>query len=81
MDFHLSSTFSNLCDLYVGKIDPRRRWFTFLFLDYAQMAITILRTYYNFCKPYKVGNDKKTHAQFLGIADKVYSWDDIIYKR
>lgn len=48
---------------------------------YAQMAITILRTYYNFCKPYKVGNDKKTPAQFLGIADKVYSWDDIIYKR
>jgi len=45
------------------------------------MAIAILRTYYNFCKPYKVGNDKKTHAQFLGIADKVYSWDDIIYKR
>lgn len=48
---------------------------------YAQMAITILRTYYNFCKPFKTGKEKKTPAQRLGITDKVYSWEDIIYKR
>lgn len=59
---------------------------------YAQMSITILRTYYNFCKPFRVGRikrdadgkivkDEKTPAQRLGITDKVYTWEDIIYKR
>lgn len=48
---------------------------------YAQMCITILRTHYNFCKEFKTNGDKKTPAQRLGIADKVYSWNDIIYKR
>ena len=48
---------------------------------YAQMAITILRTYYNFCKPYKTKDKKETPAQRLGIADRVYTWNDIIYKR
>lgn len=48
---------------------------------YAQMAITILRTYYNFCKPFKSGETKRTPAQRIGIAEKVYSWEDIIYKR
>lgn len=48
---------------------------------YSQMAITILRTYYNFCLPYKTPGIKKTPAQRLGIADKVYTWEDIIYKR
>ncbi|ANU27662.1 insertion element protein [Planococcus versutus] len=48
---------------------------------YAQMAITILRTYYNFCKPFKMNGEKKTPAERLGIADRVYTWEDIIYKR
>lgn len=48
---------------------------------YSQMALTILRTYYNFCLPYKTGGKKETPAQRLGIADKVYTWEDIIYKR
>ncbi|MDP4084976.1 MAG: insertion element protein [Bacillota bacterium] len=48
---------------------------------YAQMALTILRTYYNFCKPFKKGKANETPAQRLGIANKVYSWEDIIYKR
>lgn len=48
---------------------------------YAQMAITILRTYYNFCKPYKTKGRNETPAQRLGIADRVYTWKDIIYKR
>lgn len=48
---------------------------------YAQMSITILRTYYNFCKTYKTKGIKETPAQRLGIAERVYTWDDIIYKR
>jgi len=48
---------------------------------YAQMAITILRTYYNFCKPYETADKNETPAQRLGIADRVYDWNDIIYKR
>ena len=48
---------------------------------YAQMAITILRTYYNFCNPIFKNGIKKTPAQLLGIADKQYEWRDIIYKR
>ncbi|MTD30125.1 hypothetical protein [Planomicrobium sp. YIM 101495] len=48
---------------------------------YSQMAITILRTYYNFCMPFNSNGEKKTPAQRLGIADKVYTWEDIIYKR
>ncbi|WP_223639309.1 insertion element protein [Planococcus sp. 4-30] len=59
---------------------------------YAQMSITNLRTYYNFCKTYQVGKVKrdsdgkiikneKTPAQRLGISDRVYTWEDIIYKR
>ncbi|MGM0899206.1 MAG: insertion element protein [Bacillota bacterium] len=48
---------------------------------YSQMAITILRTYYNFCMPFKTGEESFTPAQRLGIADKVYTWEDIIYKR
>lgn len=48
---------------------------------YAQMAITILRTYYNFCLPFKSGGTEETPAQRLGISDKVYGWKDIIYKR
>jgi transposase-like protein len=48
---------------------------------YAQMAITILRTYYNFCQPFKAYGDELTPAQRIGIADRVYGWRDIIYKR
>jgi transposase-like protein len=48
---------------------------------YAQMAITILRTYYNFCLPYESGNTKKTPAQRLGITDKVFELKDILYLR
>lgn len=45
------------------------------------MAITILRRYYNFCMPYKTKDKEETPAQRLGIADKVYDWENIIYKR
>ncbi|MBD3107555.1 insertion element protein [Bacillus sp. AGMB 02131] len=48
---------------------------------YAQMSITILRTFYNFCQPVKIGDSEKTPAQHLGIANKAYKWEDIIYKR
>lgn len=47
---------------------------------YAQYAITILRTFYNFCLPYKSYDGiKKTPAQRLGITDKVFDIKDIIY--
>ncbi|WP_138417530.1 insertion element protein [Aquibacillus sediminis] len=47
---------------------------------YAQYAITILRTYYNFCFKIKgYDGQKKTPAQRLGIADRVFSIQDIIY--
>ena len=47
---------------------------------YAQFAVTILRTYYNFCKEIKTptGNPE-TPAQRLGIADKAYNIYDILY--
>ncbi len=51
--------------------------------EYAQYAITIFRTYYNFCTPYKAykKDQKLTPAQRIGITDKVYDWKDIIYFR
>lgn len=52
---------------------------------YAQMSLTILRTYYNFCIPFTTRRGKKaaakTPAERLGIADKVYDLEDIIYLR
>jgi len=47
---------------------------------YAQFAVTILRTYYNFCQEIKTHNGKpETPAQKLGIADKIYTIYDILY--
>jgi hypothetical protein len=47
---------------------------------YAQYAITILRTYYNFCHTYKaIGGKNLTPAQQLGIANRKYNMNDIIY--
>lgn len=50
---------------------------------YAQYLITIFRTYYNFCTPYKAfkKDEKLTPAQRIGITNKVYDWKDIIYLR
>ena len=48
---------------------------------YAQMAITILRTYYNFCFAFKSNGTMKTPAQRLGITDKIFDLKDIIYLR
>lgn len=48
---------------------------------YAQMAVTILRTYYNFCVAMKVKGKKNklTPAQQLGLTTKQFSLKDIIY--
>ncbi|WP_247600271.1 hypothetical protein [Priestia flexa] len=46
---------------------------------YAQVALTILRTYYNFCLPFKTKGRKETPAQRLGIANRKYELQDIIY--
>jgi hypothetical protein len=47
---------------------------------YAQYALTILRTYYNFCFEIKnIDGTKTTPAQKLGIADKKFNIKDILY--
>ncbi len=47
---------------------------------YAQYALTILRTFYNFCLPYRNGGKERlTPAQRLGITDKQFSIKDILY--
>ncbi|NPV90949.1 MAG: insertion element protein [Firmicutes bacterium] len=50
---------------------------------YAQYALTILRTYYNFCFAFRTGSGENrvlaTPAQRLGIAKKQYNIEDIIY--
>lgn len=49
---------------------------------YAQYVLTILRTCYNFCLSYKTPNGKKlTPAQRIGITDKQFNLEDIIYLR
>jgi transposase-like protein len=48
---------------------------------YAQMAITILRTYYNFCFAIKSNGTMETPAQRLGLTNKQYSLKDIINLR
>ena len=49
----------------------------------AQYALTILRTYFNFCLPYKSMNGKKLiPAQWLGITtEQVFDIKDKIYLR
>ncbi|WP_139367611.1 hypothetical protein [Bacillus alkalicellulosilyticus] len=46
---------------------------------YAQMAVTILRTYYNFCFGIKMNGKVYTPAQLLGITTKQFTLNDIIY--
>lgn len=48
---------------------------------YAQMAITILRTYYNFCFPFTSNGTRETPAQRLGITDRTFDLKEIIYPR
>jgi transposase-like protein len=49
---------------------------------YAQMALTILRTFYNYCLPYKSWDKQElTPAQRIGLTDKVFTMRDIIYFR
>lgn len=47
---------------------------------YAQYALTILRTFYNFCLPYRSWDKNKAPpAQRLGLVDKKYTLKDIIH--
>lgn len=49
---------------------------------YAQYALTIFRTVYNFCFIQgRTNENRETPAMKLGIADKVYDLKDIIYFR
>jgi hypothetical protein len=46
---------------------------------YAQYLLTILRTYLNFCETFKYKKKEVTPAMLLGIADKPFTLEDIIY--
>lgn len=47
---------------------------------YAHYAVTILRTFYNFCLPLRSWDkSKQTPAQRLGISNKAFTLKDIIY--
>lgn len=49
---------------------------------YAQYSLTILRTFYNFCYPQKGRNKKSlTPAQRIGLTDRVFDANDIIYMK
>jgi hypothetical protein len=41
--------------------------------------LTILRTYLNFCQTYEFNKKKVTPAMVLGIAEKPFTIEDIIY--
>lgn len=62
------------------KIEHRGKY-----IDGLHVQATILRTYYNFCLTYKTKEGKKdviaTPAQRLGITDKSFDLNDIIYFR
>lgn len=65
-----------------AKPDAKSYVFANLNPKYAQYAATIMRAYYNFCKPIKFGKaSAKTPAQHLGIAKKQYTIEDILYCR
>lgn len=46
---------------------------------YAHYMLTIIRTYLNFCKTYKFNKKKVIPAMVLGIAEKPFTIEDIIY--
>lgn len=47
---------------------------------YAQYVVTILRTFYNFCLPFKSWDRvDATPAQRIGIADRRFEIEDILY--
>ena len=46
---------------------------------YAQMALTILRTYYNFCFAFKTKDSIGTPTQRLGITKRIFNLKDILY--
>lgn len=49
---------------------------------YAQYALTILRTFYNFCEATKdLDGEERTPAQRLGLVEKQFTLKDILYLR
>ena len=47
----------------------------------SNMIFTILKTYYNFCMPYKPYGEMLTHGQSIEITNKIFDWRNIIYFR
>ncbi len=67
--------------LLTAKADKKSYIYANYNPKYAQYALTILRTYYNFCMPVKSYNgDDRTPAERIGIADRAYTIYDILYK-
>lgn len=46
---------------------------------YTQYSLTILRTFLNFCETYKYKGKDVIPAQSLGITEKIFTIEDIIY--
>lgn len=46
---------------------------------YANYMLTILRTYLNFCDTFKYNKEHVTPAMLLGLVDKPFKFEDIIY--
>lgn len=46
---------------------------------YANYILTILRTYLNFCDTFKYKKEYVTPAMLLGLTDRAFTFDDIIY--
>ncbi len=66
----------------VGSRSSKAYIYTNYNLKYAKMLLTIFRAYYNFMKPRKYYDKRKmTPAQRIGVADRVYTFRDIIYFR
>lgn len=62
-----------------GRVEGKSYIYANFNPKYAQYMITILRTYLNFCEPYKYKGEEITPAMRLGISKKKYNIEDILY--
>ncbi|UOY92410.1 hypothetical protein MUG87_18625 [Ectobacillus sp. JY-23] len=70
------------CPLVTARGDGKSYIYANFNPKYAQYALIILRTYYNFCLPFKTGkHDERTPAQRLGLTEKTFSLHDLLYIR
>jgi hypothetical protein len=68
--------------LVTARGDPKSYIYANFNPKYAQMALTKLPTFYNYCLPYKSWDKQElTPAQRIGLTDKVFTMRDVIYFR